>query len=430
MKRISGARCTMMIMSTIMTFAAFAVAQNITGTASTDLSPAAQRIAAARRTISDKPTEYAGYNLLATALARRAQESSDLNIYSQAEEAIEQSLALAPNNFDTQKIQVSILLGEHEYRAALEAAQALNRRVPDDVMVYGLLTDANVELGNYADAEDAAQWMLNLRPGNLPALTRAAHLRELFGDNEGAYQLMELAFQSTPPTESAERACQLAQMGHLRLASGSIDAAEKLLQQALTSFPNYPSTLGNLAQLRLTQKRYAEAVVLMQQRYEAVPRAENLYDLAEALQLAGHATEAKKTFADFETKSLLESGKRQNSNRELVFYYADRTHQPAKALKVAQQEYAWRHDVYTLDAYAWALHVNGQDAEARKQIETALAVGIRDARILDHAGEIALKLGDRAAAEGYLEQSAALHATGSEQARLRLASLGQAPFNR
>jgi tetratricopeptide (TPR) repeat protein len=194
MKRLSGARCTMMIMSTIMTFAAFAVAQNITGTASTDLSPAAQRIAAARRTISDKPTEYAGYNLLATALARRAQESSDLNIYSQAEEAIEQSLALAPNNFDTQKIQVSILLGEHEYRAALEAAQALNRRVPDDVMVYGLLTDANVELGNYADAEDAAQWMLNLRPGNLPALTRAAHLRELFGDNEGAYQLMELRF--------------------------------------------------------------------------------------------------------------------------------------------------------------------------------------------------------------------------------------------
>jgi hypothetical protein len=47
-------------------------------------------------------------------------------------------------------------------------------------MVYGLLTDANVGLGNYKDAEIAAQWMLNLRPGNLPALTRAAHLRELF----------------------------------------------------------------------------------------------------------------------------------------------------------------------------------------------------------------------------------------------------------
>ena len=58
-----------------------------------------------------------------------------------------------------------------------------------------------------------------------------------------------------------------------------------------------------------------------------------------------------------------------------------RKSQPRR-LRVAKQEFAWRHDVYTLDAYAWALHVNGQDAEARKQIETALAVGIRDSKIL------------------------------------------------
>ena len=31
-------------------------------------------------------------------------------------------------------------------------------------MVYGLLTDAHVELGNYAEAEKACQWMLDLRP--------------------------------------------------------------------------------------------------------------------------------------------------------------------------------------------------------------------------------------------------------------------------
>jgi len=117
---------------------------------------------------------------------------------------------------------------------------------------------------------------------------------------------------------------------------------------------------------------------------------------------------AKRVFAGFETKSLLESGKKDNSNRELVFYYADHAHQPSKALKVAQQEFAWRHDVYTLDAYAWALHVNGQDAEARKQIETALAVGIRDSKIFAHAGEIALKLGDRTAAQNYLQEAVSL----------------------
>ena len=417
MKRIMLVLCITVMVVT------FAAAQGITGEASTDLSEVAQSIAAARKAIGDKPTEYAGYNLLATALVHRAQETSDVSFYAQADDAVKKSLEIAPNNFDAAKIQVSILLGEHEYPAALEAAKTLNKRVPDDVMVYSLLTDADVELGNYSDAETAAQWMLNLRPGNLPALTRAAHLRELFGDTEGAYELTELAYQSTSPTETGERASILTEMGRLRLASGSTGAAEKLFQQALTALPSYPSALGNLAQVRITQKRYAEAVVLLQQRYQAATQAEYLYDLAEILQLAGRDTEARKAFADFETKSLAESVRKDNSNRELVFYYADQAHQPAKALEVAKQEYAWRHDVYTLDAYAWALHVNGQDAEARKQIEAALAVGIRDSKIFAHAGEIALKLDDRAAALNYLQEAVSLHAIGSDHAQLVLAQV-------
>jgi tetratricopeptide (TPR) repeat protein len=416
-----------MIWVLCMMVATFAAGQSITGAASTRLSPAAQSLAEASKAIIDKPAEYAGYNLLAAALVGRAQETSDADFYAQAEDAVETSLKIAPNNFGAEKMRVSILLGEHDYPAALEAAQALNRKVPDDVMVYGLLTDANLELGNYADAEIAAQWMLNLRPGNLPALTRAARLRELFGDTEGAYELMELAYQSMPPTEIEQRAGILTQMGHLRLASGNIDAAEKLFQQTLTCLPSYPSALENLAQIRITQKRYAEAVVLLQKGYQDVPHAENLYALAEALERASRDQEAKKAFAEFETKALLESGKKLNSNRELVFYYADHTHQPAKALKLAQQEYAWHHDVYTLDAYAWALHVNGNDAEARKQIETALAVGIRDSKIFMHAGEIALKMADRSAARNYLQEAVSLHTLGSERALVvaQVAGLGE-----
>jgi predicted Zn-dependent protease len=312
----------------------------------------------------------------------------------------------------------------------LEAAKILNKRVPDDVLVYGFLVDANAELGNYPAAENAAQWMLNLRPGNLPGMTRAAYLRELFGDVDGAYELMDMAYQATVPTETEDRAWILSQMGHLRFVAGRTDDAENILKQALVLFPGYHYALGNLAKVRITQKRYDDAVVLLQQRYQAAPHAENLYDLAEALQLAGRDAEARKAFAEFETKSLAESVRKDNSSRELVFYYADHAHQPAKALDVARQEFAWRHDVYTLDAYAWALHVNGQDAEARKQMETALAVGIRDSRMLTHAGEISLKLGDRAAAQKYLEEAVSLHATGSEQAQVVLASLGTAALNR
>jgi len=414
---------TISMLGVAMMVATFAASQSLTGPASMDRSAAAQSIAEARKAISDKPMEYAGYNLLAAALVRRGQESSDAGFDAQAEDAVKKSLEIAPNNFDAEKIRASILLGKHEFPAALDLATKLNERVPDDVMVYGLLTDANAELGNYKEAEIAAQWMLNLRPGNLPALTRAARLRELFGETEGAYELLDLAYQSTAPTETGERARILTQMGHLRLASGSTDAAEKLFRQALTSFPNYPAALGNLAQVRIMQKRYPEAVDLLQQRYQAVPRAEHLYDLAEALELAGRDADGEKAFADFESKALAESVRHDNSNRELIFYYADHAHLQVKSLNTAKLEYAWRHDVYTLDAYAWALHVNGQDAEARKQIEAALAVGVRDAKLFRHAGEIALKTGDVPAAERYLKQSAELNTADSDRARRTLAGL-------
>lgn len=61
-----------------------------------------------------------------------------------------------------------------------------------------------------------------------------------------------------------------------------------------------------------------------------------------------------------------------------------------KALAVAKGEFARRHDIYILEAYAWALHANGNDQEARKLIEAALALGMRDAKLMRHAGEIAL----------------------------------------
>ena len=333
------------------------------------------------------------------------------------------SADLSPKSFDAEKSQVSILLEEHDFPAALDLATVLNKKVPDDVAVYGLLTDANTELGNYGEAETSAQWMLNLRPGNVPALTHASHLREIFGDLDGAYELMDLAYQSTAPTDTEQRAWILAQMGHLRLAAGNPDAPEKLLEQALGVLSNYPAALGELAKVRVAQERYQDAIALLRQLYESVPRLGNLYELAEALLSAGRDAEAKKAFAEFETKALAESDKKDNSNRELIFYYADRAQQPAKALELAQQEFGWRHDVYTLDAYAWALHVNGQDAEARKQVESALAVGVRDAKLFLHAGAISLTLGDVPAAERYLRQSAELSGADSAQARSMLASL-------
>jgi tetratricopeptide (TPR) repeat protein len=390
-----------------------AIAQTNTA-AETKLSPAQQSIEVVNKIIASKPNDFEAYNALALALSRRARETSDPTYYTKAEQALQQSFAISPGNLDGARIQVWLLLGKHEFASALDEATRLNKKIPDDVMVYGFLTDANVELGKYADAEKSAQWMLNLRGANVPSLTRAAYLRELFGDDEGAIELMEMALRSVSPTEVEDRAWIITQIAHLKLASGKPVQAEELLQQALTDFPGYHYALSNLAKVRIQQKRYDEAVRLYRQRYDAAPHAENLYDLADALELAGKHEEAAKAFAEFEQKSLAESSKADNSNHELVLYYADHAKQPQKALEVAQREYARRQDVFTLDCYAWALYTNGKYPEAQVQIQRALAVGIQDAKMLRHAGEIALKTGDQAAAQKYLRQAAEL--TGADSA--------------
>jgi tetratricopeptide (TPR) repeat protein len=369
------------------------------------VSPAEQKITQARRAIETNPNDYQAHNALAWALARRARETSDPVYYHQADAAIREALRLMPGNLESEKMGIWVLLGQHEFAKALDRARALNKKVPDDVLVYGFMTDACVELGDYDEAEKAAQWMLDLRPGNVPGLTRAAYLRELFGDIDGALELMQTSYQRTPPQEVEDRAWILNQIGHLQLLQGKVEEAEQALQQALALFPGYHYALGNLAKVRAAQGRLEVAIDLQRQRYQSAPHPENLFALGQALHRTGRLREAKAAWAEFEQKARAEMDTADNSNRELVFYYVDYARKPAEALRVAQKEIAKRHDVYTLDAYAWALYANGKYADARQQIETALMVGIRDADLYYHAGSIAAKSRDRQAATRYLEQA-------------------------
>jgi tetratricopeptide (TPR) repeat protein len=357
-------------------------------TGATGPSPAEQRIAAAERAVSARPNSPDALNELALALARRARETADTQFYARAEEAIRKSLELSPENFEALKMRTWVLLGKHEFAAALELAQTLNKRMPDDLLVYGFLTDAYVELGRYKEAEEACQWMLDLRPGNIPAFTRAAYLREMFGDFEGAVELMSKAYDRTPPAESEDRAWLLTQVAHLSILSGKLPEAERLLKEALTAFTDYHYALAQLAKIRTKQGQHAEAAALLKRRYDAAPHPENLFDLARALKAAGNTSEARTAFATFEKQALAESEKWDNANRELMFYYVDEAKRPDEAVKIGSREFARRQDVYTLDAYAWALHKSRRTTEARDVMRRALDVGIADPDVLARADAI------------------------------------------
>lgn len=336
-----------------------------------------------------KHSGYApSYNALAIAYVVRADETADARYYAQADETLEQCFKLSPGLYEAMKTKVLIELGRHEYAKALKSATKLNNQTPDDVAVYGYLVDADIALGNYKDAIKAAQWMLDLRPGNIPGLSHAAMLRELYGNLAGALDLMQTAYGSMPIAATYDRASMLTRMAHVNLLLTDLPRAEKLAKQALDLFPDYYAALAELARVRVAQKQYGDAVTLLNKLCAEAPRGEYLYQRAETLELAGQSVEAAKAFTEFELKALADTNLPDNSNLELAAYYVDHAHQPAKAVEIARRELERRKDVFTFDSYTWALEADGQHDAANEEMKKALQIPVKDPRILAHAATL------------------------------------------
>ena len=126
-----------------------------------------------------------------------------------------------------------------------------------------------------------------------------------------------------------------------------------------------------------------------------------LYALARAQDNAGQSNQALASYAQFAKLASDPASSTHASKLDLILMYAASSARAPQALTVAQQEIAIRADVWTQDAYAWALYANGRYREADVIIQKALAVGIQSAQIFDHAAHIEQKLNHAADASRY-----------------------------
>jgi tetratricopeptide (TPR) repeat protein len=387
--------------------AAQVATESVSAAAATDpqASPAQQSIDSAKRQIQAQPKNVQAFNSLATAYLRRARETADTRYYEGAAQAVDQGFTVDPTAFQLQKTQVALLLAHHRYAEARQSATILNRKTPDDVMVYGYLAEAEMALGDYPEAEKNVQWMLNMLPNNVPALLLVAELRVLYGDNEGALQPLNQAYSETSPTEVEELAWIANQIASIQIATGRSEAAAATLAQAEQNFPRYIYTAENLARIRMAQGRPADAVTLLLKATQIDKDPRVLYQLGQAQKAAGQTGEAQTTFAGFVKTAGQQATQAENTIPELILFYAASPATVPDALAVAQRAIAARHDVWTLDAYAWALYANGKFAEADAAELKALAVGIQNAEIFNHAGHIAQKLSHAQDAAKYFELS-------------------------
>jgi tetratricopeptide (TPR) repeat protein len=361
-------------------------------TAVQEQTPAQLRIAAAMQQIAADPRKVQAYNELAAADLRRARETANPKYFKEADDALAEGLKLDSSDFQLQKTQVALMLGQHQFAQALERAKALNHHVPDDVITYEYLAEANIGLGNYPEAVTDAQWMMNMRPRNTPALMVGAILRTVYGDAHGAIDFLKMAYSQTSPAEVEELAWIDNQIASIQIGLGQVDDATHTLDAAEQAFPHYPYTMENLALVRRSQRRASDAVQLWMDAALMDKDPHVLYELAMAQEAAGRSNDARTTYIEFEKLAGAPETATNNSRVDLILMYAASAATAPNALKTAQQEIAKRQDVWTLDAYAWALYANGKFQEADSAEQKAIAVGIQSAQIFNHAGHIAQKL--------------------------------------
>jgi tetratricopeptide (TPR) repeat protein len=371
----------------------------------TELTPAQQQIAWAQSEIRANNGKAQPYNDLAVAYVRRARETGDSSYLDLAQTAVQSSTERVSNTLEARKAKTMILLARGQFEEALETARALNKETPDDLLTYGFVADAATALGNYDEAERATQWMLDLRQGNVPGLLRAARMRYVYGDTAGAMDLYSQAYQQIPPTQMEDQAWTLTQMAETQLSAGHLDEADSLLHSALKFFPDYYLALESSARMEMNRGQYSLAIETLRRRNANFPTLSSLYELAKILERSEHKAEAEAAYRDFQLKAESAANTPGNANRELVLYYLGHGDKKVDALRLAELEIARRHDVFTLDAYAAALYANGRYEEAKKQIDSALSFGVRDAAIFYHAGVIAEKRQDHATALRYLKGS-------------------------
>ena len=335
----------------------------------------------------------------AAKLVRLARDTQNPADFRHAGESAAKALTADPENFDAQRYLAMALLGQQDLTAALDLASKLNKRVPDDIGIWTILSEVHAARGDYAEAERCAQWVLDLRRNSPLGFSTAARLREVYGDYEGASEFYSEALRRTPESDAEERSWLLVQSARMLLRLKNTAGAAATLNEAEKLSPNSLQVLEQKAELVGTKGEFAEAASLLARESQESPTAAHLYTYAKALDRAGMEDEARAIYGKLEAE-------RSPDASALIFYYADRKKNPEQALVLATRQISDRHDTETLDAYAWALYRAGKFTEARTQIDKLLAIGSRDPEYVCHASRIAVQTPGIDSAAAHLSEAA------------------------
>lgn len=311
---------------------------------------------------------------------------------------VEQVLEKEPQNYDGLAAKTTLLLSQHHFADALTMAQTFVNLYPDAAFGYGLLCDANIELGNYTEGVAAADKMVSIRP-DLRSYSRVAYLREIHGDIEGAKKAMAMATKSGVDGMEQTEWCRT-ELGKLYEMTGDTAMAAQYYEQSLALRPDYAYALAGLGRLAKINGRYSEGGQFFKKAAEQTMDFAFYDELTDCLQKINSSEarqNAEKVIAQLSkhaTDDAAQPDKGHYADKELAYAYL-KMGDTDNALLHATREWNRRPDnIDVNECLAWVYFQKNDFANAAKYMEKALKTNSQNPRLLIRAGQIFEKNGD------------------------------------
>ncbi len=364
-------------------------------------------IAGLQQRLRENPKDFSSHIDLANAYLQKVRETGDPSLYTKAEDLLDRAEKIDPRNAELSATRGVLALGRHDFPRALEYGERAVELNPGSAGYYGIVGDAQIELGSYDEAISSYQNMVDRRP-DFASYSRVAHARELYGDPEGAIRAMRDAIEAGSPV-GENAAWAYVQLGNLRFTTGRLDEAAEDYDRSLKAFADYPPAMAGQARVAAARGELERAADLYRRAFDRMPLPEHAIALGDVYAEMGNRKEAEQQYGLVRALDRLFRANGVNTDLEIARFYADHDIELRTSLEKARSAYEARPSIHAADVLAWTLYKTGDHKEAQRYSSEALRLGTRDPLMLFHAGMIAKKLGQEERAGEYLRQAVDLN---------------------
>jgi tetratricopeptide (TPR) repeat protein len=353
------------------------------------------------------PRNVKALDTLGLAYLQRVRESGDASYYGKAHGILHEALGIAPSDLIATAGLGQLALSRHEFRAALTLGERAQRISPTTAGVYGVIGDAELELGRYAQAFAAFDRMNAIKP-DVGSYARVSYARELLGDVAGAKRAMALA-ASAAVGEHEAASWTYVQLGLIELNSGHAQAALTDMRRALALYPNYYFALDGAAQAEAAIGRLRTARTYEQAAVDRVPLPQYVSLLGDLDAALGDHVAARREYALIGVIERLLAANGVRNDLDIALFDVDHGIDAKHVVALARKGHAERPSILGDDVLGWALARTGACKAALPWSERSLRLGTHDPLKLFHRGWIAACLGNRSEARAFYHRALALN---------------------